>query len=203
MTVKQIREDVQSLRGAKVLIFGQSTILNEEVAEDVIDVLDFLEQIEDAEVKLSFEIFNETLDRYEEIEFESEMKMVDYMEENDLWAKVIHDNTYNWSSPISNNIDFEIFKDLTSDEFYVLMKVHRFGDVRANYTEHALLKFEYQDSFIHELGSIRKTVSVGDFLIDISVLSDTFEVYDADGEHYKEITDIDDFREEVKSVGGD
>ena len=47
------------------------------------------------------------------------------------------DNTYNYSSNINNNIDYRIYN--INNEVYIKLKVHKYGDIRANYTDEIIL----------------------------------------------------------------
>lgn len=200
MTIQKIREDIISLRGAEVTIFGQPTTLNESVAEDLIDILDVLNQVEENEVdELVYEEYNPDTEEDEAIEFESVEEYVDYMEDNGLWKEQSHDNSYNWSSPVSNDIDFRTFRDMNTGDFYVKLMVHRFGDVRGNYTDYALLRYSYEEGFLYDIMEANKSIDVGeDYYVNIDILSDGMEVYTHDGEYVKTIYDLEDFQKEVE-----
>lgn len=86
-------------------------------------------------------------------------------------------NTYNWNANIDHNIDVA---ELELDgHTYMAIMVHRWGDVRANYTDRFLVKFDdcYEWS---ELESIMqyKTICDGRYFIDINIMSETYTVWD-------------------------
>lgn len=58
-------------------------------------------------------------------------------------------NTYNWGGRIIHDFDYR-YVDL-KDAYYVAIQVHRFGDIRGNYTDFALLKFDNFESFIERV----------------------------------------------------
>lgn len=206
MTIQKIREDILDLRGKEVLIFGQKQTLRAELDEDTIDILDVLNEIEGNEASLTYEIDSEEAEEgEEEMVFDEIQEMVDHMTEYDLWKELKHDNTYNWGAPLSNNIDFKIFADKLNDKYYVQFNVHRFGDVRANYTEYALLEYDSEDGFIYDLAEVKKRIEVGDYTVEVDIFQDSLDVMDADGDFVKSIHDIDDFRKEVENgqVEGD
>lgn len=159
-TLKSVIEDIKNLRGEDVTIFGQPTTLNGEVDKFTIDVIDVLEALADYEIDV------------EEIDVDS---LGDYSKA---------DNTYNWNSPISNDINFEIYE---ADMYYVCVRVHRYGDARCNYTDDVWFAFNNDYTF-YELVSettIYETVEIDGnvYNVDINVFSEGFEVYNSNGDY--------------------
>lgn len=74
---------------------------------------------------------------------------MDYMDELGYLEEKSADNSYNWSGNVSNHFDFRTYQH-EDGSFYVEFKVHLYGDVRANYTDSVLLKFDNEYTF-HEL----------------------------------------------------
>lgn len=109
------------------------------------DVISFLESIKEYEVNdFLREKIIELYDSDEEV--------------NEKLFEVIKSfNTYNYAGNISNHINFNLIK--YKKGFFIILKVHRYGDVRANYTEEAVITF-YEDKeethnlFIEALYSI-------------------------------------------------
>lgn len=198
MTIQSIREDIKSLRGADVRIFGQPTTLSEEVAEGLIDILEVLDQVEENEVELKTSVYNEETEEDEEEEFESVEEFVEHMVDSGNWKELKSDNSYNWSSPVSNDFAFHMFKCLETGDFYVQFMVHRFGDVRGNYTDWALLKYDYEEGFLYDIMECNTSVDVEDYRVEVDIFSDGYEVY-KDDEYVKTIYDIEDFRKEVEN----
>ena len=198
MSIQAIREDILSLRGANVKIFGQQTTLRDDVARDTIDILDVLAQLEDSEIKLSIELYDEEAEDHVTKEFHSVEDMVNHMEDIGQWVEVSHDNSYNWSSPVSNDFDFRTYEDKETGSYYIQLMVHRYGDVRGNYTEYALLEYDHRDGFIQDVAEANKSIEVGDYYIDISVFSDGMEVYNRDGIYVKTIHDLEEFEKQVE-----
>ena len=88
-----------------------------------------------------------------------------------------HWNTYNWNANIDHDIDVaEMY--LNGDTFMAIM-VHRYGDIRANYTDRFLVKFDdcYEWS---ELESIMqcKTICDGRYCVDIDIMAECYNVWD-------------------------
>lgn len=106
-------------------------------------------------------------------EVESTEESIDWIVENAdrRW------NTYNWNANIDHDIDVA---ELELDGYtYMAIMVHRWGDVRANYTDRFLVRF-YDSYEWFELESIMqyKTICDGRYFIDINIMSETYTVWD-------------------------
>ncbi len=124
-------------------------------------------------------------------EVESTEESIDWFVENAnrRW------NTYNWNANIDHHIDVAEV-ELNGDTYMAIM-VHRYGDVRANYTDRFVVKFDdcYEWS---ELESIMqyKTICDGRYCVDINIMSETYTVWDNEeevsvGEFYEiEVEDL-------------
>ena len=90
------------------------------------------------------------------------------------------ENTYNWSANISNDIDY--MEACIDGIYYVLGKVHRYGDVRGNYTDEFILEF-FNDGEFWDNDALyqSKEIEIDDdiYYIDLNYLSDTYEVYNS------------------------
>ena len=104
-------------------------------------------------------------------------------------------NTYNWNANIDHHIDVA---ELEFDGYtYMAIMVHRWGDVRANYTDRFLVRF-YDCYEWSELESIMqyKTICDGRYFVDIDIMSETYSVWDNEeevsvGEFYEfEVEDL-------------
>ena len=124
-------------------------------------------------------------------EVESTEESIDWIVENAdrRW------NTYNWNANIDHDIDVaEVELD---GHTYMAIMVHRWGDVRANYTDRFLVRFNdcYEWS---ELESIMqyKAICDGRYCVDINIMSETYNVWDNEeeanlGEFYEiEVEDL-------------
>jgi hypothetical protein len=105
------------------------------------------------------------------------------------------DNTYNWSGNISHDINFYTVvppeldeKELDieySENTYEVMRFHRCGDVRGNYTSDIMLKASFEDLMEDsETFEASFTVEVDnkEFYIDASVFDEGMRVLDADSQ---------------------
>lgn len=93
------------------------------------------------------------------------------------FAKIATDsiNTCNWRPNISHNIQFDEFE--YNDETYTAVMVHRWGDVRGNYTYYAILKCDIDDLLNIEFNYSKDIIGtnlVADFY---SWASDYYSVY--------------------------
>lgn len=148
------------------------------IRDDVIcgDVIPFLEELKNYEVK------------FDSAEIES--KAIELIEENatNAW------NTYNWCANISHNIDVA---ELEFDDYvYMAIMVHRFGDVRGNYTDRFVVKFDNIDD-IYYFESRMQYKDINDrYTCDIDIFTEWYNVYDWEldeslGEFYEiEVEDL-------------
>lgn len=124
-------------------------------------------------------------------EVESTEKSIDWIVENAnrRW------NTYNWNANIDHHIDVA---EVEIDGYtYMAIMVHRYGDVRANYTDRFLVRF-YDSYEWSELESIMqyKTICDGRYFINIDIMTETYTVWDNEeevsvGEFYEiEVEDL-------------
>ena len=194
MSIKKIREDIRGLRGAEVSIFGQPTKLDEQPEEQYIDILEVLDVLEPYEVKnMTYDKYNEEADEFEEVEFDDVEQYLDYLDEVGDIEEKGSDNSYNWSGRVSNDFVFHTYENM-GGEYLVEFAVHRFGDVRVNYTVSALLKFNSFEEFYEVLGETTCHIELGDgFLGRIDLFESGIEVMDSDYNDLDTIYDIEDF----------
>ena len=179
-----VMEDLKELRGKTVRVFDQPTKLFDTIEEhdgiiDILDVLDYIKKDEftsiEEDIYLDDEYIGTNTIEFTNIEvFYNWLELYEYKE-------VKCDNSYNWGSPLSNDIDFTIYHNITLDEYYVTMKIHRYGDVRCNYTDEFILKYDYEDSFYESLLNCNKFWSYTDedgviWYCDIDIFSDSFYI---------------------------
>lgn len=175
--LKEITNEILDLRGKTVSIFGQSCTLDSEVSPYLIDVVEVLKAFEE------YEVSDFTVTSYDEENEETEVELedidsyLDYLKELGL-KEVNCGNSYNWNSHISNDINFDIYS--YNDEHYVVLKVHKYGDIRTNYTDEVLLKFDNDYGFWGVLSECYKleniTVDGKEYSLYIDPISDGMEV---------------------------
>lgn len=200
--LEAIRKDIADLRGTTVRVFGQPQVVEPEVDELTIDILDIIEKLESYEVD-TVEVIQscdnckgtgEVVEVLDGEDFIVECECCDGMgvvykdmvasdalelfyENGDL-EELGHDNSYNWCAPVSNSFDFQTWRDRNNHKIYVEFKVHRYGDVRCNYTNTAVLEFGYDSEFLEVISECDKFIYVDEYDVNVKVLSNTIEVYD-------------------------
>ena len=205
-TIKNMMEEMEALKGANVSIFGQPVTLPEDTDKTTVDIIDILKNLEEHEL---IELYDYCYNN--ETEEEEEINILEDCESGDDVISVLAeyeyikddcdyngDNSYNWSGNVSHDFDIKIYKNAFDGGVFVEFKVHRFGDVRGNYTESVILQFDDEYNFWECIGECDKYESTEvdgkTYDYTVSALSDTYEVTDEEGnyicEAYGEEDDI-------------
>ena len=124
-------------------------------------------------------------------EIETTEKFIDWIVEH----ADEHWNTYNWNANIDHNIDVAELE--INGYTYMAIMVHRYGDVRANYTDRFLVRFDDETEWF-ELESRKqyKTIADDKYCCDIDIMAEYYSVWDWDnntslGEFYEiEVEDL-------------
>ena len=112
-----------------------------------------------------------------------EDSLIDLIEEN--YSEINHVNTYNWNSPLTNDLDFKIFQcDHDQDQYFVVMNVHNgYSDVRCGYNlqigffiEQKYFEWVY---LFHELDNSMGCFMIEDFCFDFDMFMEhgSYRVY--------------------------
>lgn len=126
--VDELINEIKELKGSTVRVFGQEqTISDVEHNEYCPNVLSLLEGLKEHESEILFDL--------------------DTLLENT--EEVSHNNSYNWGSNIDHDVDYKILKGKYS--YYLLLAVHRYGDVRGNYTNYGLFTFDNEYDILEVL----------------------------------------------------
>ena len=103
-------------------------------------------------------------------------------------------NTYNWNANISHDIDVAELE--ICGYTYMAIMVHRYGDVRANYTNRFVVRFDDVEEILY-LESRLQFKDINDrYTCDVDIFSECYNVWDNDkqtsvGEFYEiEVTDL-------------
>ena len=201
-TMKNMIEEMEALKGANVRIFGQPVTLSEDTDKTTVDIIDILKNLEEYELieLYDYRYNDETEDNIlEDCENGDDIisAMVEYGYINDD-CDYKGDNSYNWSGNVSHDFDIKIYNNALDDGVFIEFKVHRFGDVRGNYTESVILQFDNEYTFWECIGECDRyeyiEVDGNTYDYTVSALSDTYEVTDEEGnyicEAYGEEEDI-------------
>lgn len=208
MTRKAINNLLQ-LRGATVKYWGETVTLPNTVDDLKVDTINILEAMEEYELDwYDFRYYTEDEDGNEiEIDIfegcETAERILDVLEEygyiEDTYFAA--DNSYNWSAPVSNDFCFKLYKDFVSGGVFVDFMVHRFGDVRGNYTDSVIYHFDSVGEFYELFSNCNKYVQIGNYGVCVDIFNDGFEVYD-EGDNYicTAYGDYDDIVEAIKNA---
>jgi hypothetical protein len=180
--LNNIIADLKNLEGKLV---GKNSyfekIYTNEAPINMISTIDVLENLKSYE-----------MDNFIGYDFEKELEMeIDFDEYLELYGyeEIRSDNTYNWLAPLTNHINFRIYESKMMDDIIVELSVHRYGDVRCNYTEESYLKFQNDFEFYEVLSESRKNLfTIKDnkkYDIYIGVFSECpeIEICDIDNEY--------------------
>ena len=182
--LQEMIKDIKSLRGATVEVFGQKTVLDQEVSEMYVDILDIMESLVEYEQDLEVEEYDEEAEEYEVKEVNTIDEYLDFIGGVYGLRELFSDNSYNWNGRVSNHFDFKVYKDETLGDTYIVFKVHRYGDVRCNYTKECLLKFNSYEQFLEKIEESNKFTNVEvdgkEYDLYVSALYDGYEVYDTE-----------------------
>ena len=204
-TRKAINELMQ-LRGAEVKYFGGTVTLPNKIGVLEIDTINILKDMEEYELDLyDFRYYTEDEDGNEiEVDIfegcETAEQILDVLEEygyiEDTYFAA--DNSYNWSAPVSNDFDFKVYRDFLSGGVFVDFMVHRFGDVRGNYTDSVIYHFDSVGEFYELLSNCNKYVQIGNYEVIVDIFNDGFEVFDEAGNYI--CTAYGDYDDIVKAI---
>ena len=205
-TIKNMIKEIEALKGANVRIFGQPVTLPEDTDKTIIDIIDILKNLEEYEITELYDYrYNNETEEDEEIDI-----LEDCENGDDVISALIEygyisdecdykgDNSYNWGGNVSHDFDIKIYNNALYDGVFVEFKVHRFGDVRGNYTESVILQFNDEYDFWECIGECDRYeyIEIDGKIYDytVSALNDTYEVTDEEGnyicEAYGEEEDI-------------
>ena len=204
MTGKTINELMQ-LRGAEVKYFGETVTLPNKIGDLEIDTISILKDMEEYELDwYDFRCYTEDDDGNEIVEgCETGAEILDALEEygyiEDTYFTA--DNSFNWSAPVSNDFDFKVYKDFVSGGVFVDFMVHRFGDVRGNYTDSVIYHFDSVGEFYDLLSNSNKYVQIGNYEVIVDIFNDGFDVFDEAGNYIcTAYGDYDDIVEAIKGA---
>ena len=112
-----------------------------------------------------------------------------------------HWNTYNWNANIDHDIDVAVV--YLNGYTYMAIMVHRYGDIRTNYTDRFLVRFDNEcDWFEFESRVQCKTICDGRYCVDIDIMAECYNVWDNEkevnvGEFYE--LEVEDLLNEINS----
>lgn len=162
---------------------GRLDLEDEEVKECYEERMEALEN-ELSDLKASLE---EAHEEYLEKEAEDIEEYLEYLKDYYGLKETMSNNTYNNGGNISNHYYTHFYK-CGNDCVYVRLAVHRYGDVRANYTDEVLLKFDSELEAYEVLTdggyeSFSVEINGEDYNLDVRAESEGIEVYNEEGSY--------------------
>ena len=195
----EIIDEVKALRGANVEVFGQPTTLPFDYGKYTIDIIDVLNHLEDYEIPEIVDYWTFEEEDGEDIQVLEEItceEYLDILDDDGFLIEKNSGNTYNWSAPISNDFYYHIYENLRDDNLIIKIAIHRYGDVRGNYTDEFCIIVDSEEEFFDILCESDKfnTIEIDEknYYIDIRMFSDMFEVSTEEGDYLGEIYAEDD-----------
>ena len=180
--LNNIITDLKNLEGKLV---GKKSyfehVYTNEAPINMISTIDVLENLVPYEID-NFVGYDFEKEEEMEIDFEEYLELYEYEE-------IKSDNTYNWLAPLTNHINYRIYESKVMDDIIVELSVHRYGDIRCNYTEECYLKFQNDYEFYEVLSESRKNLFAikdnkkYDIYIDIFDECPNIEICDIDNEY--------------------
>lgn len=133
--IERLKETIKSKRGKEIGSGYFRHVENEpNILEiDVCDVLDALAPYE--------------IDYWENED--EDYTLNDYLETE--CEELSADNTYNWGAPVSNHINFEIFRNDDFDYIVRVMVHMNCSDIRCGYSYYMYFKFDYEEQFFETI----------------------------------------------------
>ena len=188
--LNNIITDLKNLEGKLV---GKDSyfekIYTNETPINMISTIDVLENLIPYEIN-NFIGYDFEKEEDLEIDFEEYLELYEYEE-------IKSDNSYNWLAPLTNHINYRMYESKMMDDIIVELSVHRYGDVRCNYTDECYLKFQNDFEFYEALGEANKGLLINKDNKQYNIYIDIFDEYPN-----IEICDIDNEYEYESVYGG-
>ena len=162
-----------------------------------------LDNLRDYEVEIPLEYFERYGKNYEYNYVLKYMADITDTDINDFKGG----NTYNYNGRILHDINYNYIQ--SGDDFYVVIMVHRLGDIRANYTDYCLLKFDSFEHFFETLDEICIEKFGGyiehngkHYYYDMSIFSEMLRVWceETQEEYEIYISNDDEFKEKIDEL---
>ena len=205
--IYEIIEEVKSLRGANVSVFGCPTTLPEKIYKYTIDIIDILKTLENYEAPEIIDYWTYEEENGKEIEVLHEITIDEYLElleEDGYLIAEESNNTYNWSAPVSNDFYYHVYKNLRDDNLIIKFAIHKYGDVRGNYTDEFCIIVDNKEEFYEAVceNDYFNVVEINEkkYYIYISFANIMFEVCEEDDKYIGEICNVEDDKEAIEEI---
>lgn len=196
---QMIIQEMEKLVGSDVVIFGQVKKIQEPSPFHV-RITEVLKELQPHEATdLTVSVYDEELDDFVESEAESIDAYLDYLDALLCLKEVSVNNSYNWNAPIDHHFNYVIYHDQLNDRYIVEFSVHRYGDVRANYTDSVLYSFDHIDDFFSAVAQAGYYKKLGKYYLEACPLQEGWRIYNEEGDLLEELYDEQDILEFVNS----
>ena len=185
-------QEMEKLVGSDVVIFGQVQKIQES-SPFYIRITDVLKELQPYEVT-SLEILTVD-DETDEVKVIDDY--LDYLDALFSLKEVAVGNSYNWSAPIDHDFNYYIYRDQLNDRYLVEFSVHKYGDVRANYTDSVLYSFEHIDDFFATVAQAGYYKKLGSYFLEACPLQEGWRLYNEEGEEIAQLFDEQDILERL------
>lgn len=187
---QMIIQEIEKLVGSDVVIFGQVQKIQEH-SPFYIRIVDVLKELQPYEVT-SFEVLTdgEEVDEAENID-----NYLDYLDALFGLKEVAVSNSYNWNSPVDHHFNYYIYEDQINNRYIIKFSVHRYGDIRANYTDSVLYSFDHIDDFFATVAQAGYYKKLGNYYLEACPLREGWRLYTEEGDEVAELYDEQDILE--------
>ena len=186
---QMIIQEMEKLVGSDVVIFGQVQKIQEH-SPFYIRIVDVLKELQPYEASLEILTDGEEVDEAESID-----NYLDYLDALFGLKEVSVNNSYNWNSPVDHHFNYYIYEDQINNRYIVKFSVHRYGDVRANYTDSVLYSFDHIDDFFATVAQAGYYKKLGKYFLEACPLREGWRLYDEEGDEVAELYDEQDILE--------
>lgn len=201
--ISELEEALESLQDTIDYLNNVTNIFNtDNCTESIIKELEAQKEELESHLDSYIEELEEAQEDYQEEELDDTDEYIEWLDELYGLKEITCGNSFNWMGNVSNHFNYNIYEG-GDGCYYVEFRVHRYGDVRANYTDTALYKFEHDCEFWDKLcvASHYETIEIEEeeYEFEVSSMRDTYEVY-RDGEYITEVygDDIEEITEKIK-----
>ena len=184
-----IIQEMEKLVGSDVVIFGQVQKIQEH-SPFYIRIVDVLKELQPYEASLEILTDDDEVDEAENID-----NYLDYLDALFGLKEVSVNNSYNWNAPIDHHFFYRIYEDQINNRYIVKFSVHRYGDVRANYTDSVLYSFDHIDNFFATVAQAGYYKKLGKYFLEACPLREGWRLYDEEGDEVAELYDEQDILE--------
>lgn len=201
--ISEMEEALESLQDTIDYLSNVTDIFStDNCTESIIEELEAQKEELEAHLDSYREELEEAQEDYQEEELDDTDEYLEWLDELYGLKEITCGNSYNWLGNVSHHFNYRVYEN-GNGCYYVELRAHRYGDVRCNYTDTAVYKFEHDCEFWEKLYEANhyETVEIDDeeYEIEVNSMRDTYEVYQ-DGEYICEVSgcDIEEITEKIK-----